>query len=276
MEIRGVFSLEQLRDLGYSNKLLERSLAEGNLRRIDRGWFATAGADMRIVTAVQAHCHLGCLSGCAFYDIWVPEHCGLHIVHGVGVVPIKKSSYQVHRYSQPQPNSAVWPLEDCLEQVVRHHDIETCLIVLESAIYKGRISKYMAIEILENCRGSIPTKKLQRLHKYLVYAESGSETRVRLFLQMRRIPVRIQVKISGMEGRVDLVVGDRLVIECDSHKHHSTPEDQLRDRKRDLALRALGYENIRLAYPQIWGLEWEETMQHILNEVRKRRHILRK
>lgn len=134
----------------------------------------------------------------------------------------------------------------------------------------------MAIEILENCRGSIPTKKLQRLHKYLVYAESGSETRVRLFLQMRRIPVRIQVKISGMEGRVDLVVGDRLVIECDSHKHHSTPEDQLRDRKRDLALRALGYENIRLAYPQIWGLEWEETMQHILNEVRKRRHILRK
>ncbi len=275
MKVQGVFSSEQLREQGITKKQLARALENGSAHRIAKGWYVRGIADSRIVTAIETNCRLGCLSGCEFYGIWTPKSTGLHMVHGSGSRPRAKGNYHVHRSHKPQPGTAVWPLEDCLEQVVRHHDLETSLIVLESAIYKKMISIYTAWEILDDCRGSVKATKLHRIRKYLSTAESGSETRVRLFLQQLQIPVVPQVEISDV-GRVDLVIGDRLVIECDSHKHHSTPEDQLRDRKRDLALRDLGYEVIRLAYQQMWGPDWEETQPQILNETRRRRHILRR
>lgn len=275
MKVQGVFSTEQLREQGVTMNQLARALENGSTRRIAKGWYIKGLADPRVVTAIESNCRLGCLSGCEFHGIWTPKSIGLHIVHGTGSRPRTKGDYHVHWSPKPQPRTAVWPLEDCLEQVVRHHDIETSLIVLESAIDEKMISIYTAWEILDNCRGSVKATKLHRIRKYLSAAESGSETRVRLFLQQLQIPVVPQVEISGV-GRVDLVIGDRLVIECDSHKHHSKPEDQLRDRKRDLALRDLGYEVIRLAYQQIWGADWEDTKPQILNETRRRRHILRR
>jgi very-short-patch-repair endonuclease len=52
------------------------------------------------------------------------------------------------------------------------------------------------------------------------------------------------VWIDGV-GRVDFVVEGWLVIECDSRAHHGGWEAQVADRRRDLALAALGYASIR-------------------------------
>src|SRR5262245_29057267 len=67
---------------------------------------------------------------------------------------------------------------------------------------------------LELIRSWMPSSKRALLDLSDSDAQSGIETKVRLFLRSRRIPFRVQVAISGV-GRVDLLVGDRLVIELD-------------------------------------------------------------
>ncbi len=102
-------------------------------------------------------------------------------------------------------------------------------------------------------------------------AESGSETRVRLFLQQLNIPVAAQAVIDGV-GRVDLLVGNNLIIECDSDEHHRSKEAHHKDRTRDLAARDLGYQTIRLSYRQIW-FDWDATRESLLTTIRTRRHL---
>ena len=62
--------------------------------------------------------------------------------------------------------------------------------------------------------------------------------------------VELQVEFDGV-GRVDLVVDGWLVVECDSKEFHASWEQQVKDRKRDLALAALGYATLRLTAAQI-------------------------
>ncbi len=59
-------------------------------------------------------------------------------------------------------------------------------------------------------------------------------------------------------GRVDMVVDGWLVIECDSREFHQGWKAQLEDRRRDLALAALGYTTIRPAAEDI--LYWPEVV----------------
>ncbi len=58
------------------------------------------------------------------------------------------------------------------------------------------------------------------------------------------VPFEVQVVIDGV-GRVDFVVADWLIVECDSDEHHSGWDRQRRDRRRDQAAAALGYATYR-------------------------------
>jgi very-short-patch-repair endonuclease len=59
-----------------------------------------------------------------------------------------------------------------------------------------------------------------------------------------------QVGIPGV-GRVDLLIGDRLVLEVDGRAFHSSTPDFARDRERDLTLAGLGFRVLRLSYGQV-------------------------
>ncbi len=80
--------------------------------------------------------------------------------------------------------------------------------------------------------------------------ESGTETRVWQHLR-GRLPLRRQVVIPGV-GRVDFLVGERLVIEVDGREHHERTPDFERDRRRDAHLSSLGYRVLRFTYRQVF------------------------
>lgn len=84
--------------------------------------------------------------------------------------------------------------------------------------------------------------------------ESGLETKCLLRLRALGIKCRTQVYIGGV-GRVDVLVGDRLVVETDGIAYHSG-DDVKRDRRRDLALHRLGYIVLRVDYGQVMN-EWD-------------------
>ena len=261
----GVFSLEDLNSRGLSRRQIERLIAEGKLSRLARGWYATPGADDHVVAALRSGVRLGCLSACRRYGLWVPSGPRMHVVYGDARKPNEIPGALIHHYGARQPKRALWPLEDYLRQVIRHHDIETGLVVVESAINCKAISRDEAL----NLEG--PTKKIAPLRRHLNKAESGSETRVRLFLESHNIPVSPQVHIPNV-GRVDLVVGKNMIVECDSFAHHSSKAAMENDRQRDLASLDAGYTRVRLSYVQIWD-DWPATQSALLRVIGKRKHL---
>ncbi len=51
--------------------------------------------------------------------------------------------------------------------------------------------------------------------------------------------------------RVDLMIGERLIVEVDGREHHSDPVAFERDRVRDARLSALGYRVLRFSCNQV-------------------------
>ena len=85
-------------------------------------------------------------------------------------------------------------------------------------------------------------------------AQSGLESKARLRLHALGIPYRTQVYFDRV-GKVDLVVGDRLVLELDGKEWHFTEAAFAEDRRRDLLLNERGCHVIRLTYAQVM-FEW--------------------
>lgn len=241
-------------------------LKTGQLRRIRRGWYQTPEANPEAIRAIKLGGRLCCLSECKRQGLWVPPgdirpHIALPS-HAENDLP---SDVVGHR-SKLNPGQPTVPLRESLGMVLRHHDAETGLIVLESAVDKGLITRWQARELIAEQSG----RKQQELRFFTPGAQSGSETRARLFLQRRGLDVKIQQHPAGV-GRVDILVGKSLIIECDSAAHHSKVEDYLNDRERDLQAIDAGYSVIRLSYPQIWS-EWKRTQQVLIRRLGGKRY----
>ncbi len=84
-------------------------------------------------------------------------------------------------------------------------------------------------------------------------SESGTESVVRVLLRAAGIRSTPQAPLPlGGAERADLLVGDRLLIECDSEAHHAEPANRRADLRRDESLMALGYIVLRLDYRQVF------------------------
>ena len=103
-------------------------------------------------------------------------------------------------------------------------------------------------------------------------SDSGIETLARVALVRRGIGLRTQVWLRNV-GRVDILIGDRLVLELDGEQWHGA-ENFERDRERDATLVAAGYLVIRCSYRQVLN-EWSAIEPRILSLVRRREHLWR-
>ncbi|GAA1394196.1 hypothetical protein GCM10009599_18240 [Luteococcus peritonei] len=137
-------------------------------------------------------------------------------------------------------------------------------MLAESAVSQGLIT-------LDDLRCTLSARaSARRAIDALDRGESGTETLVRLRLRARGVRLRTQVEIAGV-GRVDLLVGDRLVIEVDSRAHHTGAENYANDRRRDLVLRSKGYVVVRLTLAQVMH-DWPAVEQHLLAMIRRGDH----
>ena len=260
--------MAQLVERGYSRAQIKENLAQGTLYRAARQWFADQHTPTEPIRAVQLGGRLGCVSACRHHELWVPHDRDLHVAMNPGrALPVNPpAGVQFHRLSTPCA-TAVLPLEDAVAQVVQRHNVETGLIVLESAVNSGRLHPGDARHILNG----LPARKARAAQFFSPLAESGSETRLRLFFQRRRIPVQPQARIPGV-GRVDLLVGRSWIVEADSTAHHSARLDVRKDRARDVNAQEQGYDRLRLSYEQIW-YSWEQTQLFLVSKLETKAHL---
>ncbi|QJC21211.1 hypothetical protein HC352_00860 [Arcanobacterium buesumense] len=263
----GVFRTRDLWLLGLQKRRKrEKAMRNGSLNRIRRGWYALPDAHPDLVNAVRRRGALTGLSACKLYGLWTPHHDKLQ----VAVPDFVRCSFTLgatRRSLKTKLPCGIVPLDTALIHVAAYESTEVALIVFESALNKGYIRRDQAKELLENVSRTRAQKILARL---ISNSQSGSETRVRNYIQSLRFKVVAQAQIDNV-GRVDLLVKPRLIIECDSRAHHTSAINYQTDRNRSNSALIRGYLTIRLTYEDVWS-RWDNTKRWVRYLLQHRLH----
>lgn len=266
----GVVSAAQLRGVGIGVAATEVALEDGRLIRLRKGWYRTsAPVNDLILRAVRHQGALTCASACAIHGLWVPSGLGLHVRRSAHLRNLPAHGFTSCSPAgvRPPVHRAVDPLGLALRCAVRCLDRESAVVLLDSALNLGRLHTDELPDLFSD--GNASVRRL--LRRTDPRAGSGTETLARIRLRGRRLRVSPQVHISGV-GWVDLVIGDRLVVEIDSLEHHSRGTGYEKDRERDRRLIAMGYLVIRVSHHQVLHC-WDDVEQTILAVVRRRDHL---
>jgi very-short-patch-repair endonuclease len=139
-------------------------------------------------------------------------------------------------------------LLETLRQCVLTEPEHVAVAILDSALRSAPIGT-IDLAIVQR---SLPQRHARVFSLVDRAAESGTESILRVLLAQVGVVARPQAAIPFSDlGRVDLLVGDRLVIECDSEAHHGGAGSRLRDLRRDAALAALGFIVLRFDFAQV-------------------------
>ena len=263
----GIYSLRRLRALGLSKSSIRSAVEEGRLSRIRPGWFSAADAVPDAVTAVRFGGVLTATSGSRHIGLWTLGDERVHVL--IPRFGSRNRACSRDRASD-RPVCVHWaksaisrdiPVADPLQLILdaNHcHPRRATVALADSALNRG----LLRLEVLE---AAAP-----RLAPWCDPAsQSGTESIVRIGLRRRQVKVRSQVPIEGV-GYVDLLVGDRFVIECDSSAYHDGYQSE-RDYERDQELLRRGYLVLRLKYRHVIH-EWDRIEALVLAVVRARRH----
>lgn len=253
----GVARTHELASTSAQRRALQRSAALGEIRRLRRGVSAAGDAHPDITAAAIVGGRVGGVSALAFHGLWVPPGLAtdLHVEVGDEVearsIDGAGRAVVVHWIaSGARPRFGVAPLEDVLRRVVGELDLPQAVGVLDSAFRATPLTP-TGLQIVSN---SWPSRSREAVALADERAESGTESVLRVLLRRAGIRVVPQAPLpTGDHHRADLLIGDRLVIECDSEAHHTEPGSRRRDLLLDETLVALGYLVVRLDYGQVFG-----------------------
>ena len=232
-------------------------------------FYATPEAPADLLPLLRNGVRSTCVSAAAHHDLWTPLHTGTHVYRPRGIPqPTEQHGWVAHgRGMRFWPD--LLPIADLaltLEHAARCLPVRDAAILFESALHQQKLSLQQAHQIVAGLPLRLRTP-LRRIHRR---AESGTETAVRWWLESLRVAVTPQVWIPEV-GRVDLMLGESWIIECDSARFHDSPAQYHKDRRRDLLLKARRYAVTRLTWEQVF-LDWESTKQQLLACLRRRDH----
>ncbi|MEN2738092.1 hypothetical protein ABCS02_09890 [Microbacterium sp. X-17] len=233
----------ELRAAGWSRTQIDGAVATGTLVRVRRGRYLPPDAPPVVVEAVRHGGRLDCISLLAHLGVFVFDSQTLHVQfdRGASRLPPRSSSVAHWRRSSAGEADTATGLREALAQACRCQSPRHAVATLDSAWHRGFVDEVDVADVFARLPAPFGV-----VRKHLdPRAEAGTESLVRLMLRGLGGDVRVQVDIATV-GRVDLVVGDWLIVECDSREFHGGPAEQQRDRQRDLAAAALGYTTLRL------------------------------
>ncbi|MGX5697705.1 endonuclease domain-containing protein [Agromyces soli] len=250
---------------------------------VRRGWYAADDAPSEIVRAVRVGGALTAASVVRLHGLWSSTDPMLHVrvprnasrLRGPDAVPpggrvvrldARRDGVCVHYRSDPPIARARDPLPVAFSTMLQCAERGAAVAALDAALAAGALSPGELAWI--EAQSSPAARSVLRAASG--GSESGIETRVRLLLRSRNIPHRTQARIAGV-GRVDLLVGDRLVIEVDGAAYHSGAFEFENDRRRDFELMMRGFLVLRVSYRMVVE-DWEVTRRGILELIARGEH----
>jgi very-short-patch-repair endonuclease len=260
----------RLIDDGFTDAGISAALRRGTVVRARPGWFVLRDVDPRLLAAVRCGGRLACRSALALRGVWVLDDHALHIEvqrtssRLKGMPGAREQTITAHwrldgrslRADGAQPVASLIEALECLRQCGSFEDL---VCALDSALNLRLIGLARAEKVLAQ------TGILDRA------SESGLETLTRIRLARLGIRCRSQVSIAGL-ARVDLVIGDRLIVELDGAQWHDNPAQIARDRDRDAALTAIGFRLLRFGFLQVVN-DWPLVEAAILSFIEAGDHL---
>ncbi|MFC6715209.1 endonuclease domain-containing protein [Branchiibius cervicis] len=261
----GIVPTRALRAAGFSDYHIRQSLDARQIHRVRKGWVAVADVDRGIVQAVRSHGVLSCISEAARVGLWTVADGRLHIAVHSHTARVATSSCVAH-WSAPtiprDPDAAVDPIENVLVLVAQCQSRENALAAWEAAFRRKLVTPQ------EMARLPLPPRARDVLAVARLWADSGLEsiTMERLrWLKLRIVP---QAWIAG--HWVDLLIGDRLVLQIDGAQH--VKDQREKDIAHDARLVLMGYTVIRVSYRQIMD-DWPSVQHRIMQAVAQGLHV---
>lgn len=262
----GVAPTREILRLGHSKHRVGRAVAEGRVTRPRRGWVALRDADPDLLSAARHGVVLTCVTQAKRLGLWVLEHRefhvgakpGAHVAPEVGVVHWRRPLIL-----RP-PGTLMDRIENVLDHVAHCQPHDAALAVWDSALQKGLID--------HPALSTLPLRGASRalLDECTPFADSGLETLFRTRFGWLRLPIRQQSHAHG--HRVDIRIGDRLIVQIDGLTHTGAQRDA--DNVHDAHLGTRGYHVIRISYQQVVH-RWHEVEDLVLDAVARGLHRAR-
>lgn len=251
----GLASTAELRALGHTARALSRAIATGSLVRVRRGILASPDLDPLELLAAQCGGRLTGAAGARRHGIWAPDHDVVDIALDPHARSPRPPSTARTRSSwsatvEPGTRTLVGPV-GCLTRIARTEDARFAFAALESARHGGVVTRAEVHQVI----GAAPRGVRRVLARAGGLSESGGESLLAFGMLRAGIPFAQQVPVAGV-GRVDFLVGTRLIVEVDGAEFHATREAFERDRRRDAVAAARGCRSLRFSYSQVlhrWG-----------------------
>lgn len=260
----GIMRVSTLLRLGVTDHRIRQAFGAGRIRRPRRGWVARADADPALVAAAELGVVVTCISQAARVGLWEVDDGRWHVAAPGRGKTLRATGARVH-WAKPvvarHPEKLVDPIENALVLVAQCQPHEDALAIWESALRQNK-ADMRAIARLD-----LPPAARRVLAEVQRWADSGLESVVVPRLRWLGLPLRRQVWIAG--HRVDLLIGDRLVLQIDGGHHVGPQRDQ--DNAHDAELRLLGYHVIRVGWRQI-QFDWASVQDVIVRSVAQGLH----
>lgn len=226
----------------------------GAVSHIRHGWYCLESVHPVLHRAARLGGVVTCASALVLRGAW-ESNTDLHLRVRRG--PVHRTGLTLHCDNSTSVSRLLDDPVAALERACRCLEAEELTILADSALNLGLLttSEY------EGILGRLSRRQRHKVRFVDGRAESGSESRVRFWLQSLGHHVQPQAYFRGV-GRVDLLVNGAMVIECDSMAHH-LGDQHFRDRDRDLKLGAQTIPVHRLSHRQVWH-QWAATRQYLL------------
>ena len=235
---------------GATPRQLASCVHRGVLVRPRRGVYAHPSVGAPQMHAASHGGALTCGAALSEHGVWLRDtpnlcvvlleqgHAGRHL--DCAEPPVLHRRRDAPRFGLDDPANALRHFVLCAD------DDEARACAVESCVSLGLLTK----TDLDTLARGLP----RRLHDVVSWcstsAGSGLETMVRHRLSRLGIDVQSQVELPGV-GAVDLLIGDRLVIELDGRSHHSREKEFHKDRERDAQTVLLGGTTLRFSSSQV-------------------------
>ncbi|MBD3940695.1 DUF559 domain-containing protein [Microbacterium sp. NEAU-LLC] len=268
---RPVSTYAELRDGGLSRRALADELDCGTIRSLRRGVYERAGACDDVRDAAAHGGALACVTAAAHHGLWVAEYgTGLHIgMPSSGRVHAHTGCTCVVHWVDDDRTDAfgVPSVRVTLRQILRCQGLEAFFVALESALRKRKLSAadlaWLRAHTNAAAREAIAFARSD--------ADSGLESLLRWRLRIHGLSVRTQQKIISV-GRVDFVIGDRLIVEVDGVANHDDESHRHKDLVRDAHAASWGFVTLRFDYALVVH-DWPTVELAILGLVDRGVHL---
>ncbi|WP_376765733.1 type IV toxin-antitoxin system AbiEi family antitoxin domain-containing protein [Agromyces agglutinans] len=268
-DLGGVARACDLAAYGVPRRAFERAVRDGVLLRLRPGIYAVPETSRPIVEAVRHGGVIGCVTVAQAEGLWVlAEHPGIHVSMRPNgrARPHADCACVVHWNARSRHEVSV-PLAEALVQIFGCLGPEQFFVCLESAMRRRAIDR----RGLAGIRRAVPAPARRLVDFARWDADSGLESLLRLRLRELGIELSAQVDVPGV-GRVDFVLGDRLILEVDGRDGHDGPSNRHKDRVRDVVAAAHGFDTLRFDYALVVH-EWPLVRDAILAKIDRGLHL---